>query len=145
MLVVDTNILIYAADRDADFHVVCRERLEHWRRQAAPWYLTWNIVYEFLRVATHPRVFRQPWSIADAWRFIVGILAAPSAGLLLPTDRHESVLRQTLDELPHLRGNIVHDGHTAVLMREHGIQRIVTRDSDFHKFPFLSVIDPLPD
>lgn len=26
---------------------------------------------------------------------------------------------------------------------EHGIRRIYTRDTDFHRFPFLDVIDPL--
>lgn len=63
--------------------------------------------------------------------------------LLGPTPRHPVVLRETLDELPDLRGNIVHDLHTAVLMREHGISRIFTRDNDFHRFPFLEVLDPL--
>jgi hypothetical protein len=33
--------------------------------------------------------------------------------------------------------------HTAILMREHGIGRICTRDTDFNRFPFLEVIDPL--
>jgi hypothetical protein len=27
--------------------------------------------------------------------------------------------------------------------REHGIRRIYTRDTDFHRFPFLEPIDPL--
>jgi len=37
----------------------------------------------------------------------------------------------------------MHDVHTAVLMREHGIREICTRDTDFHRFPFLKVIDPV--
>lgn len=37
----------------------------------------------------------------------------------------------------------MHDLHTAVLMREHDISRICTRDSDFRRFPFLMVIDPV--
>jgi predicted nucleic acid-binding protein len=48
-----------------------------------------------------------------------------------------------ISELPHLRGNILHDAHTAVLMREHGIRRICTRDVDFHRFSFLEVVDPM--
>ena len=32
---------------------------------------------------------------------------------------------------------------TAILMREHGIKTIYTRDTDFHRFPFLEPIDPL--
>ena len=35
------------------------------------------------------------------------------------------------------------DALTAILMREHGIRRIRTRDTDFHQFAFLEVIDPL--
>jgi uncharacterized protein len=47
--------------------------------------------------------------------------------------------------VPHLVGNLVHDAHTAILMREHGIRRIITRDVDFHRFPFLEVVDPLAE
>ncbi len=143
MFVVDTNVLIYAADQDSEFHEPCRAQLELWRRQSSPWYLTWSICHEFLRVSTHPRVFQKPFAANSAWAFLEAVLAAPSASLLLATDRHAKVLAATLAELPHLRGNILHDAHTAVLMREHGITRIVTRDTDFHKFKFLEVVDPI--
>ena len=42
-----------------------------------------------------------------------------------------------------VRGNQMYDLHTAVLMREHGVSRICTRDTGFHRFPFLTVVDPL--
>ena len=71
------------------------------------------------------------------------IFDSPTAGVLLPTARHTAVLAEVLAELPHLRGNILHDVHTAVLMREHGIRDICTRDTDFSRFRFLRVIDPL--
>lgn len=32
---------------------------------------------------------------------------------------------------------------TAVLMLEHGVRRIVTRDTDFHRFPFVAPVDPM--
>ena len=63
--------------------------------------------------------------------------------MLTATPRHAAVLAQTLSELPELCGNLVHDLHTAVLMREHGVSRICTRDADFRRFPFLTVVDPL--
>lgn len=56
---------------------------------------------------------------------------------------NSALLADTLATVPDLRGNVPHDVHTAVLMREHGISRIRTRDSDFRRFPFLTVIDPL--
>ena len=63
--------------------------------------------------------------------------------MLYPTSRHSEVLAQTLSELPEVRGNLFYDLHTAVLMREHGISRICTRDADFRRFPFLTVVDPV--
>jgi uncharacterized protein len=143
VLVVDTNVLVYAANRDSEFHQACRSRLEEVRARELPWYLSWPICYEFLRVCTHPNILSKPWTVAAAWGFLQTMLDAPRAGLLLPTSRHADVLRQVINEVPHLRGNIVHDLHTAVLMREHGIREIYTLDSDFSRFPFLRVIDPL--
>lgn len=143
MFVVDTNILLYAADRDAPEHTACRGLVEGWRAQSTPWHLTWGIVYEFVRVATHPNVFRKPFTLAAAWSFVEATLAAPSVSPLLPTERHQRVMAEVFAEIPDIRGNLVFDAHTAILMREHGIKMIYTRDRDFHRFPFLDVIDPL--
>ena len=86
---------------------------------------------------------RRPWSVADAWKFVQALLASPGLDILVPTQRHVMVAEQVLEEIPHLAGNLLHDAHTAILMREHGIRQIFTRDADFHRFPFLEVIDPL--
>jgi uncharacterized protein len=143
VLVVDTNILVYAADEDSPFHGACLAWLENQRGRADAWYTTWNVLYEFLRVTTHPRVMRRTWNIMGAWRFVLALLASPGLGILVPTQRHAEVAGQVIAEVPHLAGNLIHDAHTAILMREHGIRRICTRDTDFHRFPFLEVIDPL--
>ncbi|HEY5491498.1 MAG TPA: TA system VapC family ribonuclease toxin [Gemmatimonadaceae bacterium] len=143
MFVVDTNILIYATDRRSPFHDGCRVSLERWRRQTGPWYLTWGIVYEYLRVVTHPRVLARPLSLAQAWSFIDSLLASPGMEVLLPTIRHVDVLRQIVHELPQLSGNIMHDAETATLMHEHGIKVIISRDVHFHRFPFLERRDPI--
>lgn len=143
MFVVDTNILVYAADEDSQFHNRCRELLQDWRRQSSAWYLTWGVVYEFLRVITHPRVFRKPWTIAEAWSFVEAILASPSLGFLVAEERHADVATEVIKSLPFLSGNLLYDAQTAILMREHGIKRIYTRDTDFFRFPFLESIDPI--
>jgi len=142
VFVVDTNVLLYAADVDSPFHERCSALVEEWRHQASAWYSTWGIAYEFLRVATHPRVFPRPWSLTAAWSFLEALLASPGLGLLVPTERHAEVARDVFREVPHLAGNVLHDATTAVLMREHGIRRIYTRDADFHRFRFLEPVDP---
>jgi toxin-antitoxin system PIN domain toxin len=143
VLVVDTNVLIYAVNRSAPEHERCRTKLAEWSAGATPWYLTWGIIYELLRVATHPRVFARPLTVVKAWAFVGGLLASPSIGLLVETARHPAVVSQLVREVPGLHGNLLHDAHTAALMREHGVRSIVTRDLGFHRFPFLEVIDPL--
>jgi len=141
MLVVDTNVLVYAAD--SPFHRACRTWLEQQRERPDAWYTTWPIVYEFLRVVTHPRVLDRPWSAGAAWAFISALLASPGFGLLVPTERRPAVADVVLAEHPHLVGNLFHDAHTAILMREHGIRRICTRDVDFTRFRSIEIFDPV--
>ncbi|HEY6506734.1 MAG TPA: TA system VapC family ribonuclease toxin [Vicinamibacterales bacterium] len=143
MFVADTNVLVYAADESVPEHERCRSLVEGWRRRNGAWYLTWGICYEFLRVVTHARVLRHPWTMDHAVRFLLALQESPGLGLLVPTERHALVLAEVVADVPGLSGNIVHDAQTAVLMREHGIRRICTRDTDFHRFPFLEPVDPL--
>jgi len=116
-----------------------------WRAQAAPWYLTWGIDYEFLRVVTHPRVFRTPFSMAEAKRFVDALFASPSLRVLVETDRHRHVADEVFSEVPGIAGNLVFDAHTAILLRENGIKTIYARDTDFNRFPFLDVLDPITE
>lgn len=143
MFVVDTNVLVYAADERAPEHERCHALLEQWRRRQGAWYLTWGICYEFLRVVTHPRVLRRPWTPTAALEFLEAVRSSPGLGMLVPTERHGLVVAEVMADVPGLAGNLWHDAHTAVLMREHGIRRVCTRDTDFHRFPFVEPIDPL--
>jgi uncharacterized protein len=143
MFVVDTNIFVYAANEDSPFHGACNALLESWRSESAAWYSTWSIQYEFLRVVTHPRVLGRPWTLARAWQFVETTRASEGFSMLTPTDRHAEVAARTFEDVPGMSGNMLHDAHIAILMREHGIRAICTRDANFHRFPFLEVIDPL--
>ena len=143
MLVFDTNVLVYAVDEESPFHDQCRRKVIEARDDPSPAFLTWNVCYEFLRVTTHPRVSRFPWTPGESWGFLRVLLESPGFDLLVATERHATVLAWTLKEFPDLSGNLFHDLHIAVLMRENGVSRICTRDSDFDRFPFLTVVDPL--
>lgn len=143
MFVIDTSVLVLACNRDSEGHAPCLDLLQASRARPDAWYLTWPVIYEFLRVVTHPRVLASPLDARDAWRFVEALLASPSLGLLTPSERHASVVSEVLRSVPAPRGNLMHDVHTVVLMREHGIRRIVTRDADFRRFPGITVQDPL--
>ena len=143
MFVVDTNILIYAANRDSSFHPACRTFLEGWIGGAEGWHLTWGICYEFLSAVTHRRAFDPPWSAQGAWSFLARVFASRSRGMLIPTDRHGQVLASVIADTPRLSGMLLHDVETVALMREHGVRTIYTRDMDFHRFAGIEVIDPV--
>ena len=96
MLLFDTNILVYAANRDSEWHLSCRQRLEDALLGPSPAFLTWSICYEFLRVTTHPRVLQSPWGSRGALRYVSGLLASPGFEVLTATPRHAAVLTQTL-------------------------------------------------
>jgi toxin-antitoxin system PIN domain toxin len=139
VLAVDTNVLVYAADIDSQFHVPCRSWLERQRAQPDAWYTTWGILYEFLRVTTHPRIMRRPWTTPAAWEFVTTLLASPPGN---PCPDPPACRRRRTGH-SGVAGNLSHDAHTAILMRQHGIRRICTRDTDFNQFAFLEVVDPI--
>jgi predicted nucleic acid-binding protein len=87
LLAVDTNVLVYAADADSQFHRPCRDWLERQRARPDAWYTTWGILYESMRVTTHPRVMRRPWSAPAVWEFVVTLLASPGNTRPDPTSR----------------------------------------------------------
>jgi uncharacterized protein len=136
-------MLVYAVNRDCDEHSLARDALDGWLSGTAPWALTWGIVYGFLRVVTHPRVFKQPLTAVQALSFVEPILSSDLVAVLAPTDRHEAALHETIRGFGAPAGNIFHDLHTVVLMREHGVSEIMTADVDFRKFPGLTVTDPV--
>ena len=56
MFVVDTNLLVYAAIREAPRYRTASRLVADWAASAEAWFTTWSVVYEFLRVVTHVHV-----------------------------------------------------------------------------------------
>ena len=142
-VLVDTNILVYAANAQCPEHTVARQTLEELRAGDRPWFLTWGVIYEFLRVVTHPAVSDSPLSASAALLFVGRLLDSPQLAILLETDIHLSLLKDIVKGLQKPAGNLFHDAHIAALMREHGIREILTADRGFRRFKHLLVWNPL--
>lgn len=141
--VVDTNILLYGANADAAEHGAARAFLAAAGRTADPWYVTDGILYEFLRVSTHPKVFPSPLAWREALAFLRPLVDADNVHVLHASDGHWALLDEVLGGLVHPGGNLFFDVRTAVLMREHGVRRIYTTDADFLQFAGIESINPL--
>lgn len=142
-VLVDTNILLYSANPASPEHRAARAEIERLRRGMSPWFLTWGIVYEFLRVATHPAVFQRPLPVRSAALFVKRLMESPSLEVLRETDRHLSFFEEEINATPGISGNDLHDTHVVVLMREHNLRTILTADRGFQRFRNIDVINPV--
>lgn len=144
--VIDTNLLLYAVNEDADEHAAAVAFLEATTTSRAAWFFTEGIVYEFLRVATHARVFPEPLTWKQALEFLQPLLESDQFQILVAGKQHWTLLADVLKETVHPSGNLFFDVRTVVLMREHGVRRIYTTDTDFLQFREIEVVNPLmPD
>lgn len=141
--VIDTNILLYAANSGAREHRSARRFLSDCGLHAGLWFLTEGICYEFLRVATHPRVFPVPLSADEAMQFLDVLLKSDRFNVLTAGTKHWFCLRRLLVRAPQPSGNLFFDLRTVALMHEHAVSRIYTADTDFLQFTGIEVINPL--
>ena len=143
VFVVDTNILVHAANVDSERHAPALALVESLRRSPVPWAVTWSILYEFWRVTTHPWVLSAPLSRENVGAFVEALCSSRSLQVLTETDRHREFFRSVLAELPAAAANLAHDAHIVAVMREHGVRDIYTADADFHRFTGIHAHDPL--
>ena len=99
------------------------------------WVLTWGIIYEFMRVATHPRVFENPLTIRSACDILEDWISSKSCSVISDSDFHHQEMKESIAEVSRISGNMLY----AVNMREHGITEILTADRDFLAFPWVKI------
>jgi uncharacterized protein len=104
--------------------------------------IAWTTLMAYLRIATHPSIFASPLSPDEALRNIEAILNLPRVRVLTELDGFLEVYRGVAGRFP-VRGNLVPDAHLAALLRQHDVSTIYTTDTDFRKFDFLDVRNPL--
>lgn len=139
---VDVNLLLYASDRSSPQHTSALAFLESRASDSELFCLAWPTLMSYLRIATHPRIFAEPLSPAEAVANLQTLLDLPHTRTICEEDGFLDVYRQATGHLA-VRGNLVPDAHLAALLRQHGVRRIYSTDTDFKKFDFLEVRNPL--
>ena len=141
MILVDANLLLYAYNTDAEQHAQAREWLEAALSSPQLFGLSWQTITAFIRISTNPRAFPNPFSIQEAMEIVSSWLARPSVTILIPGERHWTILSELLTQ-GQAYGPLVMDAHLAALAIEHGAT-LCTTDRDFSRFPGLLVMNPL--
>jgi uncharacterized protein len=138
----DVNVLLYASDSASPVHVTARRFLETASAGDDLFCLAWPTVMSYLRMATHPRIFAAPLTPAEALANVDTLAGLSHVHLLGEEDGFLDVYREVAAGFP-VRGNLVPDAHLAAILKQHGVRTLFTLDTDFRKFPFLDVRDPL--
>jgi uncharacterized protein len=131
-------VLVYAHRDDQPRHAVALAALTRLAESSEPWAIPVFCLTEFLRVVTHPKIFRKPHTAQEGVRAIENLLASPSVQLLNPGHRFPEFLAETTLEVGAV-GNLVFDVQIVALCREHGVREILTEDRDFDRFRRLRV------
>ncbi len=135
MVVVDANVLLYAANASSIQHGVALGWLERALAGRQTVGLAWVVLLAFIRLSTSPVVFPDPLSPAGAMDQVEAWLAAPAAVVLEPSGRHAHILGGLLAGAG-TAGNLTTDAHLAALAIEHDAE-LVSFDRDFARFPGL--------
>jgi hypothetical protein len=141
VILCDVNVLVYAHREDAARHDEYRRWLEEALAGPAPVGSSDFVLSGFVRIVTHPRIFRDPTPLGRALDFVDAIRGRENRVPIEPGPRHWGIFVD-LCRRARVRGNLVPDAWLAALAIEAGAEWITT-DGDFRRFPGLEVRHPL--
>ena len=138
---LDTGILLHATNTSAPRHHTARQFLETCSKDTALLCLTWPVIMDYLRMATHPALFANPFPPSTAWENVEKLLRLPRVTVIGEGRGFAHTYREVSYSV-HLRGNLVPAAYIACILWNNGVTRFYTDDSDYRKFGFLNVINP---
>jgi uncharacterized protein len=141
VIALDTNVLLHAHRAELPKHEVCLAALRRLAEGVWPWALPVYVVSEFVRVATHPRVFAPPSTLDQALGFLDALLGSPRCQLLAPGPGFVRIFDKLCRE-GDMRGNRAFDAQLAAVCVEHGVRDIVTLDRDMSRMPSIRPLSP---
>lgn len=136
---LDANVLIYSADVDSPHHTAANRALAALFSSGEEAYLFPPVIVAFLRVTTHPRLQSRPFSREDAFSKLRTLLGQQQVRFGGADDTLVELLEATANAA-NATGNLIHDAEIVALMRQHGVNRILTADRDFQKFAGIEVL-----
>ena len=141
MILPDANLLLYAYDQSSPFHAKAKAWCEKIMNSPGPVVLLPVVVFAFVRIATHPRVFHDPLSVAEAADHVRSWLARRHV------QTHDMLREDTESALALLEsagtaGNLTSDAQIAAVALRLDAE-VHTADLDFGRFPQVRFSNPL--
>ena len=141
MMLVDRQRLGLCLPTDAEGH----ERYARWLvglvNAPGTYGMSDLVLSSFVRITTHPRIFKVPSPLAKVVEFTKALRDQPHCVPPSPGPRHWNLFLYLCD-VGQAEGNLVPDAYLAALAIESGSEWI-TADRDFARFPGLKWRHPL--
>jgi uncharacterized protein len=141
MMLVDTNVLVYAHNVNADRHLQYRGWLHGMLAGPEPYAVSDFALNGMLRVITDRRIFSPPTPVPLALAFADEIRNQPHASVVSPGPRFWPIFADQCGKAGAV-GKLIPDAYLAALAIEHGCE-LITTDGDFRRFPGLRWRRPL--
>lgn len=144
MIIPDTNLLLYAYDSLSVHHDPAARWWEATLSGDDAVGLTPPTLFGFVRVATNPRVYDHPLTLAAASSVVRSWLERRVTSALATPPTHVEDVLSLLAAAGSSGANLVTDAQIAAFaLRHHGV--IHTADHDFRRFPDLRTEFPLEE
>ena len=140
MILPDVNVLIHAFRPDSARHAVCKPWLDRIVLGETRFGISPLALSAVARIATNPRIFRQPSSVEETLAFCDNLLEQPHCDPVGPGLRHWSIFTR-ICRAADVRGPLISDAWFAALAIEHGCVWI-TFDRDYARFRELEWREP---
>jgi toxin-antitoxin system PIN domain toxin len=144
-VLLDTNILIHAANAASRFHAEARRLRDQALEGALHACLTPQILWEFYSVMTNPRRVERPLPPELALREVQAYVQAEQIGMIIPL---RTTYRRALELLRRhrVRGRRVFDLYLVATMLDHEISTLYTENvADFQEFGGVKVVNPFQE
>lgn len=141
MIVPDVNLILYANFAHFPAHGPARSWWLDALNGTDTVGIGFPVLFGVLRISTNPRIFRQPFPVADAIALAESWFRRPTVILLHPGPRHLEIAFELLRRSGS-GGDLTTDVQLAALAIENQAQ-LHSADADFGRFPGLRWVNPL--
>jgi len=141
MIIIDTNLLIYAYNSDAPRHAQAAQWLEDLINSGVEIGFAEVVLIGFIRIMTQRRIVPKPLLSSQAVSLVQSWLAIPNARLLLATPESFANSLALINEVG-VAGNLCTDAQIAGLAQIYRAT-VASVDTDFLRFAGLKVLNPL--
>jgi len=141
MILPDANLLLYACDESSPFHAKAAAWCERIMNGTQPVILLPAVVFGFVRISTHPRIFTDPLSVGEASAHVRSWLGRRQVRLhdMLPDDVEAALV---FLEAAGTAGNLTTDAQIAAVALRLDAE-VHTADLDFGRFAGVRFGNPL--